>query len=62
MRGRRVKKERAYVHAALEIKKQEPAELMNRWLQKFYSDVKDKYDVPTLPPCKFFHVNIINIL
>lgn len=29
---------------------------MNRLLKKFYAEVKEKYDLPTLPLFKFFHV------
>ena len=38
---------------ALEIKEQEPAEL-NRLLEKLYAEVRNKYDLPALPPHKIF--------
>ena len=44
---------------ALEIEEHEPAE-MNRLLDKINAEVKNKYDLPALPPREFFHVYIIN--
>ena len=43
----------------LEIEEYEQAD-MNRSLEKFYAEVKNKYDLPALPPREFFHVYVIN--
>ena len=42
---------------ALKIEEHEQAEL-NRLLEKFYAQVKTKYDLPALPPRECFHVYI----
>ena len=44
---------------ALEIEEHDSAKL-NRLLEKFYGEVKNKYDLPAVLPREFFHVYIIN--
>ena len=44
---------------ALEIEEHELAK-QNRLLEKFYAKVKNKFDLPALPPREFFHVYIFN--
>ena len=44
---------------ALEIAEHELAEL-DRLLEKFNAKVKNMYDLQALPPCKFFHVYVLN--
>ena len=44
---------------ALEIEEGEPTEL-NRLFEKFYGEVKNKYDLPALALREFFHVYILN--
>ena len=44
---------------SLEIEEYETAEL-NRLLEKFYAEAKNKYNLPALPPRHFFHFYLIN--
>ena len=47
---------------ALEIEAHQLAEMNSLVLKKFYSlsENQNSYDLPALPPCKFYHVYIID--